>query len=584
MGRVMARFESGRGLAVAAVAALLAVCGWLASTARGYVYWSTCSYGTIGRANLGGTHVEEAFIKNLKNPTAVALGPGYIYWLVPGGAFGSTGSIARANANGTHVKIRLVTPASTIYPSTGAIVGYAIRRALAVDSAHVYYGSQWVESAYIWGEEIGRANLGGGRGHDLIDTSKTQIRPSAAIGHPITYKTPTALATGTAHLYWANPDGNTIGKATSIGKSVDEHFITGAARVTGLAVGVNRTYIYWSSANGTIGRADLNGTHVDHTFIKSSDAPRGVAVDSAYIYWANADGTIGRANLDGTHVNEKFVKGASFACGLAVDDRGPKPKAPAPPRVGITPIPSPLPAVLKPSNTSRPTISGSPYVGGALTASPGGWNGSKPITFQYQWQLCNTHGSCADITAETAATYVVRPIDVGFELRVRVTASNASGASSSMSVPTAKVTSLASTPTTTTTPTTTGTVVTVTAGAPMTYGFTLSALGQTVYSYQPKQLAVPNGAVTFNLTNTLGIGNHNFFVCSTPLTGAAIKTPTISLPQTCTGTGTASLAPGDSATLTVDLTTAGTYEYLSTVGCPTFCDSGYGMIGKLQVT
>ena len=130
----------------------------------------------------------------------------------------------------------------------------------------------------------------------------------------------------------------------------------------------------------------------------------------------------------------------------------------------------------------------------------------------------------------------------------------------------------------------TETVVAVKAGAPKTYGFTLSALGHTVYSYTTKQLSVPPGIVTFNVTNALGIGNHDFFVCSTPLTASAAKTAAIELPQTCTGTGTASLAPGDSATLTVDLTTAGTYEYLSNVGCPTFCDSGSGMIGKLQVT
>jgi hypothetical protein len=80
------------------------------------------------------------------------------------------------------------------------------------------------------------------------------------------------------------------------------------------------------------------------------------------------------------------------------------------------------------------------------------------------------------------------------------------------------------------------------------------------------------------------IGNHNFFVCSTPLTGSAIKTATINLQQTCTGTGTASLAPSDNATLTDEFTTPGTYEYISNVGCPTFCDSADGMIGKPTVT
>jgi uncharacterized cupredoxin-like copper-binding protein len=197
----------------------------------------------------------------------------------------------------------------------------------------------------------------------------------------------------------------------------------------------------------------------------------------------------------------------------------------------------------------------------------------------FQWRLCSSlGGGCTDVLGQTAQTYVVTAADVGNTLDVLVTASNTAGSSSSVSATSAKISAAPSTTTTTT-----ATAVTVTAGAPMEYSFTLSALGQTVYSDKTKQLTVPAGSVTFTVTNALGIGNHDFFVCSTPLTGSAIKTATINLPQTCTGTGTTSLAPGDGATLTVELS-KGTYEYLSNVGCPTFCDSGDGMIGKLQVT
>ncbi len=68
-----------------------------------------------------------------------------------------------------------------------------------------------------------------------------------------------------------------------------------------------------------------------------------------------------------------------------------------------------------------------------------------------------------------------------------------------------------------------GTVVTVIANAPETYSFTLSAPGQApVYSYQPPELVVPAGEVTFKVTNAEGIDTHNFGVCATPLTGAAV--------------------------------------------------------------
>jgi len=51
----------------------------------------------------------------------------------------------------------------------------------------------------------------------------------------------------------------------------------------------------------------------------------------AYIYWtiwnphgANNRGTLlGRANLDGTHVNRRFITGLKGPFGLAVDTGGP---------------------------------------------------------------------------------------------------------------------------------------------------------------------------------------------------------------------------------------------------------------------
>jgi hypothetical protein len=121
-----------------AAAAVVGTAGWLAAASRGYVFWSTCRYGTIGRADLDGLHVRDAFIANLGTPTAVAVGGGYIYWLEPGvQALRLTdGSIERANLDGTDVRKGFVRTASTIYPSSGAIVGHVLRNAVAVDIAH----------------------------------------------------------------------------------------------------------------------------------------------------------------------------------------------------------------------------------------------------------------------------------------------------------------------------------------------------------------------------------------------------------------------------------------------------------------
>ena len=94
-----------------------------------------------------------------------------------------------------------------------------------------------------------------------------------------------------------------------------------------------------------------------------------------------------------------------------------------------------------PSNTSRPTISGTAQEGQTLTASHGTWSGTQPISFIYQWQRCDkTGGNCYDAGGTTTQkTYVVQSADVGNTLRVRVTATNKDGTARAQSLATAIV-------------------------------------------------------------------------------------------------------------------------------------------------
>ncbi len=81
-----------------------------------------------------------------------------------------------------------------------------------------------------------------------------------------------------------------------------------------------------------------------------------------------------------------------------------------------------------PVNTALPQISGTTTDGSTLSASNGSWTGTPPLSYNYQWQSCNSTGaSCSRISGATSATYTLSPSDVGSTLRVVVTASNAPG-------------------------------------------------------------------------------------------------------------------------------------------------------------
>lgn len=102
-------------------------------------------------------------------------------------------------------------------------------------------------------------------------------------------------------------------------------------------------------------------------------------------------------------------------------------------------------ATVAPVRTSDPVISGSPVQGQTLTATSGGWTGTAPITFAYQWVRCGADGgaadgsNCASISGATGASYTLTSGDVGSRMRVRVTASNSAGSTTAASNATAAV-------------------------------------------------------------------------------------------------------------------------------------------------
>jgi hypothetical protein len=167
---------------------------------------------------------------------------------------------------------------------------------------------------------IGRANLDGtGVTQRFID-----VGPS--------YTTLTGVAIDAEHIYWAAScpswvpcTTGAIGRAELDGTGVDQSFITtGTAaqypKLGGIAVDAN--HLYWSEGD-RIARANLDGTNVEQSFIPGNSI-FGVAVDADHVYWAsccagaNNAGSIGRANLDGTNVDQGFITGTGIST-VAVD-------------------------------------------------------------------------------------------------------------------------------------------------------------------------------------------------------------------------------------------------------------------------
>jgi hypothetical protein len=104
--------------------------------------------------------------------------------------------------------------------------------------------------------------------------------------------------------------------------------------------------------------------------------------------------------------------------------------------VASAPTPVIVSEPIAPVNVIAPAIEGNLTAGDTLTAEPGTWFGSEPITYSYQWQKCDEEGEeCANISGASADTYTLPEGDIGSTVQVVVSASNTHGSASATSYP-----------------------------------------------------------------------------------------------------------------------------------------------------
>ncbi len=276
----------------------------VAAPAPVHLFWANYIGGSIGRANLNGTGVDEAFVGAGDGPCGVAVYGGHIYW---GEEHGE--AIGRANLNGTGVDLNFISAGVSAVAAAagGGPCGVA-----------VYGGNIYWTDCCGSGDSIGRANLSG-----------TGVEPKFITGlYEPAGGGPEGVAVGAGHIYWANWSFSvpmtTIGRANLDGTHVDQKFVTGANNPGMVSIGAG--HLDWTNSgpwtsgqivHTTIGRANLDGTDVDENFITGTDDSVGLVIYGGYVYWANYGNdvgtTIGRAKLP----SERELR---WGCSLSLTD------------------------------------------------------------------------------------------------------------------------------------------------------------------------------------------------------------------------------------------------------------------------
>ena len=252
--------RAGRRAAwIAALAAVALVAVALAPRAGAFVYWANYDTGTIGRADLDGSDVNQSFITGAIGPVGLAVGDAGAYW-----ANFDSSAIGRADLDGSDANQSLVT------------------------TARRHQGRGGRSRPRLLDESVRR-----------LDRPRRPRRANANPSFITGLNGPADVAVDGDHVYWTNLNTGTIGRADLDGANVEQSLITGLGEPVGLTV--DDAYLYWTqTAANAIGRADLDGANVNHSFVTGANSPVQIAADTVHLYWTNFEAnTIARADLDG---------------------------------------------------------------------------------------------------------------------------------------------------------------------------------------------------------------------------------------------------------------------------------------------
>lgn len=194
----------------------------------------------------------------------------------------------------------------------------------------------------------------------------------------------------------------------------------------------------------------ISGVAIVGQTLTASDGSWTGTTPMSYSYqWKNCDVTGATCTLvAGATASTLLVSTSGVGSTVRVDVTATNAAGSAVASSAATPVVAPDAPSTAPSSTTLPAITGTPVSGQTLTASQGTWAGTTPISYTYQWQRCSSAGSgCSAIAGATSPSYALGSAEVGFAIRVTVTASNSVGSTSASSAATAAVTSATPPPT-----------------------------------------------------------------------------------------------------------------------------------------
>jgi hypothetical protein len=261
--------------AASALAACVSLTGL--AQARPHIFFDDETTGSIGRANLDGSHVQKKFIPHANpaaTPNDLAAGGSHVYWIK------RTGSLWRALTDGSHAE---------------KIVG-GVGQSVTEGGAFVF-----------WGDDVNNSPTIGMASHDGSGANQDWMED------PFNTDTAWGLAVdplGSAFIFWDTFSPNIFYAQASRNP---RPFRSLNHDAEGLTVDHNSGYLYWANDRkngGAIGRTPYTQgpPHgAQESFIKSPHVTVGVAAHGRHIYWTDGFGDIARARLNGSHIQPDFI-------------------------------------------------------------------------------------------------------------------------------------------------------------------------------------------------------------------------------------------------------------------------------------